>query len=374
MSTAKSSILIVTPTFTNPPTQGNSARILAFGRELKARGFEVEVLYYAIDHFNDEIAAQMRSEWSALHIVGAQPHRQQTFPACWGLDDWCPSVLVEEVGKLCGKKKYAAVVVNYVWMSACFQAVNGPLKILDTHDLFGNRHSLSLAAGIEPNWYFTTKAEEARGFDRADVVVGIQFEETAEIATQTRSKVVTIGHPVEPHFLFTKDASRKVAPFGYFASSNPWNVASITSFDAHLATYGIDLDWALGGSICAAAPTLKSHPKITGRVNAPWDFYQKIDCAVNPMMSGTGLKIKTVEALAYGRSVIGTHDAFKGFHTSHWAHQLDSPEDVASAASEYQKSENLREEIYSASRRSFGLYMIDVKNSYDELHKIVAGQ
>lgn len=367
-------ILIITPTFTNPPTQGNSARILYFGRELKERGFKVEVLYYIIDHFNDAIKEQMSTEWSALHLVSAQPHKQQSFPACWGLDDWCPNVLIDAVGNLCKKTKYAAVVVNYVWMSACLEAVHGPLKILDTHDLFGDRHNLSLAAGMEPNWFFTTKSEETRGFDRADLVLGIQFDESAQISASTRSKVITVGHPVEPHFLFNKDNPQKTATFGYFASGNPWNIVSVAALDAQVVANKLDLDWALGGSICSVAPKLKSHPKVLGTVKTPWDFYQSMDCALNPMVSGTGLKIKTVEALAHGRSVIGTDHAFKGFHTEHWAHQLKTPGDVAITASEYQRSDTLRYEIYSASRKTFGLYMIDTNKAYDNLCKIITTQ
>ncbi|WP_295185929.1 glycosyltransferase [uncultured Brevundimonas sp.] len=371
MTKRKRRVLIVTPTFTNPPSQGNSARILAFGRELKARGVTVDVLYYVLDQFNQEIEAQMRAEWAELHLVSAQPHSQQKFPACWGLDDWCPPMLVKAVGDLCRKTAYDAVITNYVWLSACLEEVRGPLKILDTHDLFGGRHQLSLSVGMEPSWFFTTEREEARGFDRADLVVGIQFDESAHIAEQTRAKVITVGHPVEPHFLFQEDAERKSATFGYFASGNPWNVASIAAFDEKLATKTTHLDWAIGGSICKALPRLAGHPKVLGLVSDPWDFYQQVDCALNPMMSGTGLKIKTVEALAYGRAVIGTDHAFKGFHTEHWAHKLTGPAEVADAAFEYQSSNSLREELYAFSRKIFGRYMIDVNKSYDELYKLI---
>ena len=40
--------------------------------------------------------------------------------------------------------------------------------------------------------------------------------------------------------------------------------------------------------------------KLMGKIDSPVEFYQQIDLAINPVEFGTGLKIKTCEALAYG--------------------------------------------------------------------------
>ncbi|MFC7539079.1 hypothetical protein ACFQU2_05880 [Siccirubricoccus deserti] len=51
---------------------------------------------------------------------------------------------------------------GYVWMSAVLEAVPDALRLLDTHDLFGDRHLAAHALGVDPSWFFTTVAEEAR--------------------------------------------------------------------------------------------------------------------------------------------------------------------------------------------------------------------
>ena len=43
-----------------------------------------------------------------------------------------------------------------------------------------------------------------------------------------------------------------------------------------------------------------------GKVEEPWEFYRQIDVAINPVEFGTGLKIKTCEALAYGVPTVTT--------------------------------------------------------------------
>lgn len=57
-------------------------------------------------------------------------------------------------------------------------------------------------------------------------------------------------------------------------------------------------------------PNVAEQLEICGRVDSLDEFYSRIDVALSPMMLGTGLKIKTSEAVAYGKPVIAsTHSA-----------------------------------------------------------------
>jgi hypothetical protein len=49
-----------------------------------------------------------------------------------------------------------------------------------------------------------------------------------------------------------------------------------------------------------------------GPVDSLADFYGEVDAVINPMLGGTGLKIKTLEALAFGRAFVGTASALDG--------------------------------------------------------------
>lgn len=196
--TRRPRILLVSPTYTHPANQGNSARIQAMGLHLKRAGIDVDVLFYVMEWAGDESISQMRSCWNAVHLLGAKPNKPQSFATCWGLDDWCPDELVDEVARLQSANGYDAVIVNYVWLSKALTAAGSALKILDTHDLFGDRHNLARRAGVEPNWYFTSIAEESRGFDRADIVIAIQKDEMAMIATRTMAEPMLVSHPMLP--------------------------------------------------------------------------------------------------------------------------------------------------------------------------------
>ncbi len=368
---ASDRILIVTPVFTNPPIQGNAARVLAFGRELKHRGFEVDVVYYGLDHYGPEYERLMRREWRRFFHVPPRHHSSPAYPECWGIDDWCHDDLLSAVKSILQNDSYDAVVVNYAWMSRCFEVVDGPKKILDTHDMFGDRHKVSIEAGLDPNWYFTRHADENVAFDRADLVLGIQHEETSVIASRTATPTATIGHPVEPAYLFMADSEYKVATFGYFASRNPWNIRSAVDLDRNLARHGFG-DWAVAGSISDATEVqYLSSPYLFGRVNELTDFYSYVDCCVNPMVGGTGLKIKTVEAMAYGRSVIGTRSAFAGLDAINPLHTLDDASSVADAMLEYNASKSLRSEVLTATRSLFFNYMASISNQYDELASFI---
>jgi hypothetical protein len=94
---------------------------------------------------------------------------------------------------------------------------------------------------------------------------------------------------------------------------------------------------------------------------------------VNPMIGGTGLKIKTIEALGYGRPIIGTVDAFRGLATLHSGHRLETVQDVASMMQEYSKSEKVRDELRRASLRLYFKYAADVAIQYDVLAGTIRG-
>lgn len=54
--------------------------------------------------------------------------------------------------------------------------------------------------------------------------------------------------------------------------------------------------------------------KILGFVENLDKYYVNADFIVNPVFSGSGMKTKTIEALKYGKSIIGTKEAFVGLH------------------------------------------------------------
>ena len=59
----------------------------------------------------------------------------------------------------------------------------------------------------------------------------------------------------------------------------------------------------MGGSICKVLPSLGTIEgvKALGYIDDPADFYAQADVAINPVFQGTGLKIKTFEAISFDK-------------------------------------------------------------------------
>ena len=367
------SVLIVSPIASHPPDQGNAARIQAEANELRRRGIAVDFFYYGMEGLSQEQFDAMTGFWRRFFFLPSEPLPPPSLPRTWGLDDWCSDSLCEHVAAVCRKHSYDAVIVNYVWLSKILDALPPTLKVIDTHDLFGDRHLVAEASALEPRWYFTTIAEENLGFARADIVIGIQSVESARIAARHSGRTITVGHPIEPHFLLRRRSKSEPAfRFGYIGSGNPFNVASVAALDRTIAETG-GLSWALAGTISRRQLDLVSHPYRMGMVDRLTDFYDHVDCVLNPMMGGTGLKIKTIEALAFGRPIIGTVDAFEGIESLHPLHQLRSTDDVAAAMREYEASAALRRELQSETFRVFARYMADVSAQFDRFAALIRG-
>ena len=70
---------------------------------------------------------------------------------------------------------------------------------------------------------------------------------------------------------------------------------------------------------------------IIGHVEDLDDFYRQIDIAINPMVGGTGLKIKSLEALSYGKALLATKDAMVGISTTDPYQQASSIPDMVNS-------------------------------------------
>lgn len=342
-------VLLVSPVASHPPDQGNAARLVAFGAALMARGIACEFLHYATEGATAAQHAAMAAFWAAAHEVPVAGQPEPRFAGHWGIDDWCPLALIERVRALHRERRYAAVVVSYVWLSAVLEAVDGALRVIDTHDVFGGRAELAAAEGIDPSWFFTSPAEEGRGLDRADLVLAIQDAEAGVLAARTRAAVLVVGHAPPLRFLEVAPSAATRASFGYLGSGNPWNVAAVRELDAVLAT-APGLDWLLAGRILDRGLELASLPMRLEPLPDVAAFYDAVGCVLNPMPGGTGLKVKTVEALAYGRPVLGTRAAFAGLPAAHPGHDAADAAALVPLMREWVANAAFRAELALASR------------------------
>ena len=363
-------ILIVSPIPSHPQDQGNSARIFALGRLLQSAGAQVHFLYHPLEGLSAWQHAAMLRDWDAVHIVPVE--RMNLAPGAaghHGLDDWYEPRVTAAAAALHAKHRYAAVIANYVWFSGVLTVFGGEtLKILDTHDVFGDRDARFRAAGLEPAWFWTTPAEEARGLARADIVLAIQPEEAAQFAGLGHPDVRVLGHLHS----WRRRSPRSVSPvvFGYLASSNPINLASFEALRQAILTQGGAGGAArllVAGAICDRLSADIAPFQALGRVDHVDEFYDQVDVVLNPMTFGTGLKIKSVEAVFEGLPLVATTCAMIGLPATHPMHRLADARAVAASLPDLAADPALRQQLGAASFDCAGRYAVGVRRAARDL-------
>lgn len=275
----------------------------------KEKAFFGKEHYYTLPfHYNERVSTRFRR-------VLKKFTDRSPFYVNDELDDYCPNHLIEEVQRLHEANHYDIIWVEYVFLSRVFEHVpKDVFKVLDTHDLFANRYKRFKGQKEHYRWYSVSEADEAKGLKRADVVLAIQQEEERifKHMTSNQVSVQTIGHPSditplplngEPYIL-------------YVASGNAANISAIRDFILHsypkVKTVVPDVRLYLAGSICNKVEQTDASIVKLGFVETLQDAYEKADIVINPVEIGTGLKIKCVEAMGFGRVLVTTPHGASG--------------------------------------------------------------
>jgi glycosyltransferase involved in cell wall biosynthesis len=356
--------LVISPTPTHPQDAGNRQRIHALLSALRGFGHRVEFAFVQREAVAPEAIEAMRATWDALYLIPYDRSAESpSLDGTFALDDWFPPALEEAVATLAAAGPYDLVLAEYVFLSRALEFFPpGTLKVLDTHDVFADRHHRLEALGLPVGFFHTTVPEEARGLDRADLVLAIQDDERQVFEQVAESPVVTLGFMPEAAPL--PPAPHAGLRIGYFGSGNPLNGHALTRFlqaldPATLPALGAEMRVAGGASRFAGPAQPGLLPM--GGVGQPADFYRGVDLVVNPHEGGTGLKIKTVEALAYGLPVIGTAEAFRGLGARAAFHAAPDAATVAALARRWAREPRFQREVARESAALAARYAREVR-------------
>jgi glycosyltransferase involved in cell wall biosynthesis len=311
-------ILVVSPTPTHPQTAGNRARIDGLLVSLKRLGHDVYFCHVRKER-GDEAA--MRQLWGDRFISlpyakpGARLARCKRRlrglfnPAArhtYAVDEWYAPSIDDELRALAARVRFDAVIVEYVFFSRALELFGADvLKIIDTHDVFTDRHLKYLQNNQAPRWFSTTREEEAKALDRADIVLAIQDKEREFFTGLTRKRVITVGHLVALHEPAQRHpAGRRIL---FVASANTINTDGINAFiNEALPTIRAHLpkvELALAGSVCQDIADQPGIVKL-GRVEELAPVYASASVVINPVRFKTGLSIKNLEALGYALPLV----------------------------------------------------------------------
>lgn len=312
-------ILVTSPIPSHPQNHGNRARVTALCRALQNRGAQIHYIYGGLEDLPEQQELAMRAAWDHVHIL---PHhrldaRKKSYKTHHAIDDWYTDNVTERALKVLATWKIDYCIANYVWFSKWLTAVPAGIpKYIDTHDVFGDRHKQLEADGLPVSWFHTSPEQEAIALKRADTIIAIQDQEAGVLQSRSSVPVQTLGHFIEPDFIAPgKQSPDDRIKVGYMASDNPINQKSLELLAAEISkrpTLNDRYDFILAGAICQCDAAENPLFQKQGFVESPRDFYASVDLVINPNMGGSGLKIKSVEAMAHGKALLATRDAMAG--------------------------------------------------------------
>ena len=194
--------------------------------------------------------------------------------------------------------------------------------------------------------------------DRADAVIAIQSEEAKILSERTTRPMHIIGHITPANYIPPRRRDSGPIVIGYMASDNPSNRLSlqalIDAVEAHPAILEL-FKFVIGGLISRRLPSGTRGFTSSGYVPEARDFYGAVDMIINPNISGTGLKIKSVEGLAYGMPLASTADGMCGISSVHPLHNGASVGELVETICTLDDPNSIAE-IGALSRRVFEEY------------------
>lgn len=312
-------ILVIYPSLTHPVNAGNRAATMGMVDILKQLDHEVYMLCISIPGVKQSYNADIKAtkEYWGDHVFIYKASIVERFiqsakinyirkfrNGFYKCDDVYPMFLNKMVKLLDGIYQFDACICNYYWTTKALLLFKTRKTILLTHDTFSYRNEIT---GYKNAWQCTTPNEEAKGVRRAKYILALQDKEANYFKhLSPLSKVLTIYS-----YYIIQDL-----PLTYnhnivmLSSGGQLNYSGIEWFLKEIWPRILDsfpeCYLHIAGSLCNLLknPSLPDHVKLHGYVDSPEKLYKLGDVAINPCFSGTGLKIKTFEALTYGRVIM----------------------------------------------------------------------
>jgi glycosyltransferase involved in cell wall biosynthesis len=343
--TLVSRILLVAPVPTHPSTTGARARVRHMAEALEGLGHEIHFLHLQQPlHLEDRT---LREAWGGrLHVfrslspaglIGRGRRKivrllGETLHLNLPVDSYFDPGAARCLGRLVDEHGFDVVILSYVFYTKLLEQVpRGVRKLIDTHDVFSDRFRLYREHGQANEFFSTSRTQEAKALDRADAVLAIQQWDAAHFRSLTDRPVAVVGHlapmadaaPARPDpgaILFVG------GPMGINVHGVRWFLDRVLPLvRRRVPAAQLWLVGGIGGRIAGGDPAVRR----LGFVDSLGDLYRRGVVVINPQQFGTGLSIKSVDALLHGRPLVTTPSGARGLEdgTGVAFRQASSPEE-----------------------------------------------
>jgi glycosyltransferase involved in cell wall biosynthesis len=362
-----------------PVRYGATHVVTALGRHLASRGHNVHLIFRSWRPITARIASQLDQYFTSFEPVYGYRHRLDAIEqAMWYVEamfwqeydaphqaqdaiepevlpgapsqvasgEMCPTDLRDAFALAVRRRRPDVVLLNYVWLTPLLDLLgeHRPVTVLYPHDVLHQRLE-SYATGGERENYHVTREEEIALMRRYDLVCPLQDIEGQYLRRFLPAQgVITTGVPFPLNRSEPCDDGRTVAM-----------VASRATHNVHGGQHFLNSIWPsvvracpqarlrIYGNICSAlAGNTAENLELCGQVDDLADAYKSATIMVNPAYIGSGLKVKSVEALCNGRPLVTTPLGFAG---------LDDPRAAVVAETDGEFAQGINDLLTDPDRR-----------------------
>jgi glycosyltransferase involved in cell wall biosynthesis len=185
-----------------------------------------------------------------------------------------------------------------------------------THNLIHRRTELYCERGLPLDFRGLARDEEAALLRRADMIVAIQEREAAEFRKLVPDRgVVVVPMPVRYFPSRQQEGTNKRCLFigghsGHNLDGLDWFLREVWPL---ILARSPDAEFDVVGTVGRSIPPGARNVHVYGPQGDLSPAYKRATVCVVPLRFGTGLKIKLVEAMAYGRAVVTTSAGAEGY-------------------------------------------------------------
>ncbi len=206
--------------------------------------------------------------------------------------------------------RYDVVVIDYLYAAWLLEAVRyRALKIVEAYDIYCFR---PYKYGDLPEPIQLTFAEEGKLLDRFDAALIVEQHEYETAFSMCRHAIPVYCSCFLPVTHLPEPAGG--IHFGYIGSGNVLNVQGVAWFLENVWPFQRNPQAILHifGKICDKFSNVPDNVILHGFVQAESDAYAFCNVMINPTITGTGIKLKTLEAMACGRPIISSPEGAAG--------------------------------------------------------------
>lgn len=218
------------------------------------------------------------------------------------------------------RRQAMTVITNYAFWAPLFDEIRlrGVKRVVLMHDLLSARVERFRAAGTPLDCPDIDETTEMSWLNRADTVLAVQLREAEEISRKVRSKVLVQPMVFEPKRMEGKPQAGQCLFVGANIQPNRTGVTwLLNEVWPKVRAARPDAVLGLAGTICKFFPQAIEGVEKLGLVDSLAAEYARAEICIAPLLIGSGLKIKLVEALSYGKATVSTSIGIQGLED--WA-------------------------------------------------------